>query len=292
MAKPLDWERDGLDWPHREASRFIQAGGLRWHVQQMGAGPVMLLLHGTGSSAHSWRSLMPLLARRFEVVAMDLPGHAFTQSPPAAGSSLPGMAALLRALIARMGLEVNVVVGHSAGAAIAARLSLDGAVAPDAIVAINGAMLPLGGIAGVVFPPVARLMASTPVAAQLFARRRWDRPAVERLVSGTGSMLDDQGLSLYARLMSDPKHAAAALAMMARWDLQPLARDLARLRTPLAAIVGVDDKAVPPRDAERVARAIPAATPRSIDRVAAAGHLVHEEQPAKVARLMTTALAR
>jgi magnesium chelatase accessory protein len=235
---------------------------------------------------------MPLLARRFEVVAMDLPGHAFTQSPPAAGSSLPGMAALLRALIARMGLEVNVVVGHSAGAAIAARLSLDGAVAPDAIVAINGAMLPLGGIAGVVFPPVARLMASTPVAAQLFARRRWDRPAVERLVSGTGSMLDDQGLSLYARLMSDPKHAAAALAMMARWDLQPLARDLARLRTPLAAIVGVDDKAVPPRDAERVARAIPAATPRSIDRVAAAGHLVHEEQPAKVARLMTTALAR
>ncbi len=33
----LVWERDGRAWPHREASRFVQAGGLRWHVQRWAA---------------------------------------------------------------------------------------------------------------------------------------------------------------------------------------------------------------------------------------------------------------
>ena len=32
----LDWDRDGGDWPNREASRFVTAGGLRWHVQELG----------------------------------------------------------------------------------------------------------------------------------------------------------------------------------------------------------------------------------------------------------------
>ena len=62
MGYYLDWATDGADWPNREASRFVEAAGLRWHVQVMGAGPVLLLLHGTGASTHSWRDVMPKLA--------------------------------------------------------------------------------------------------------------------------------------------------------------------------------------------------------------------------------------
>ncbi len=40
--------RAGRDWPNREASRFVTAGGLTWHVQEAGEGPVLLLVHGTG----------------------------------------------------------------------------------------------------------------------------------------------------------------------------------------------------------------------------------------------------
>ena len=49
----LRWERDGLDWPHRQASRFVEAAGLRWHVQQfpVPGAPLALLLHGTGAAA-------------------------------------------------------------------------------------------------------------------------------------------------------------------------------------------------------------------------------------------------
>ena len=52
----------GARWPRlaeSESSRFVEAADLRWHVQQMGAGPVLLLLHGTGASTHSWRALAP-----------------------------------------------------------------------------------------------------------------------------------------------------------------------------------------------------------------------------------------
>lgn len=289
MVAALSWEHDGPAWPHHEASRFVQAGGLRWHVQQMGAGPVALLIHGTGASSHSWRELMPLLARQFSVVAMDLPGHAFTGTPPAAQLSLPGMADAVRALARALALDVELIVGHSAGAAIGARAVLDGSFAPRALVALNGAFLPLAGLPGLVFPPVARLMAATPLASQLFARRSWDRAAVERLIGGTGSTLDAQGLALYGALVRDPRHAAGALGMMARWDLRPLARDLSRLNTPLVTIVGANDRAVPPADAPRVRGLVPVAARGPLDRVDRAGHLVHEERPAEVARLVFAA---
>jgi magnesium chelatase accessory protein len=85
----------------------------------------ILLLHGTGASAHSWRDVAPALARHHRVIVPDLPGHAFTQRPPAAGLSLPGMAAALGALLQTLEATPAVIVGHSAGAAIAARMALD-----------------------------------------------------------------------------------------------------------------------------------------------------------------------
>ena len=160
-AAPLDWHRDGSDWPHRERSRFVDAGGLHWHVQHW-EGPVpgaprLLLLHGTGASTHSWRGLAPLLARHAEVLAVDLPGHAFTSPPSADGLTLPGMAALLGSLLPAAGFQPDAVVGHSAGAAIAVRMALDDLLPGLArIVAINGAFLPFGGPAAPVVSPLTR----------------------------------------------------------------------------------------------------------------------------------------
>ncbi len=54
-AERPDWAVEGRDWPHREASRFVEAAGLRWHVQEFGSpdAPTLLLLHGTGAATHS-----------------------------------------------------------------------------------------------------------------------------------------------------------------------------------------------------------------------------------------------
>ncbi|TXN19406.1 alpha/beta fold hydrolase BchO, partial [Methylobacterium sp. WL19] len=241
------WEREGADWPHREASRFVTASGLNWHIQEMGeeGAPTVLLLHGTGAATHSWRGLMPLLATRFRVLAPDLPGHGFTDPLPAARLSLPGMAAAVGDLLDSLDLRPTLAVGHSAGAALLVRLCLDGRIAPDLLVALNGALTPFPGLASVLFPSMARLLFLNPVTPKLFA---WtaDRPAVERLIRGTGSRLDPQGLDLYRRLFRTPGHVAGALGMMANWDLATLDRAIPRLATPTLLVVGSEDKAISP----------------------------------------------
>lgn len=283
MNDKPDWERDASDWPNREHSRFVEAGGLRWHVQMMGDGPALLLLHGTAAATHSWGSLMPLLAERFRVIAPDLPGHGFTSAPEPKCLSLPGMAAAIGALLLSLGQSPVVAVGHSAGAAILARMSLDGLIAPRLLVSLNGALLPLRGMPGKVFSPVAKLLARTSLVPRIVGHDAKRPGAVERLVDSTGSRLDKAGVARYRLLVSSPGHVAAALNMMANWDLNPLARDLPRLPCELLLLVGDNDQTVPPSEAKRVQRLQPNAR---IEHLQGLGHLAHEEQAAPVARVI------
>lgn len=287
-GESLDFDRDGADWPNCETSRFIEAGGLKWHVQVMGQGPDLLLLHGTGGATHSWRALAPLLAKHFHVVAPDLPGHGFTTARRAPDLSLPGMATSIAALIGRLGLKPEVVVGHSAGAAILARLCIDGAISPRLFVSLNGAFLPFDGLAGMAFPALAKMLFLNPFAPRLFA---WaaDHAAVANLLLGTGSKIEPRGVELYSRLMRNPAHCAGALGMMANWNLETLAGDLKRLTVPTVLVVGDKDKAVPPGDANKVAAMIPHVT---IERLSGLGHLAHEERPEQVAKLIFAHAAR
>ncbi len=283
MSVRLNWERDGADWPHRTASRFVVAAGLAWHLQEMGEGPPLLLAHGTGASTHSWRLLMPLLARRFRVLAADLPGHGFTAPAPAERMSLPGMARALSGLLDVLGLRPAYAAGHSAGAAILARMSLEGMIAPRGLASLNGALLPMAGLAGVLFSPIARLLAAGPLLPRLFARHVSGRGAVDRLLEGTGSRLDPDGVALYRRLARNEAHACAALSMMANWDLRALERDLPRLAPRLLLVVGARDRAIPPEQSERVRAMVADAT---LETVADSGHLAHEERPHAVCEIL------
>ena len=279
----LSWDRDGADWPNRQASRFVEAPGLRWHVQQMGSGPVLLLLHGTGASTHSWRSLVPLLARQFTIVAPDLPGHGFTERPRPDGLSLSGMAREIGELLRKLALEPAFVVGHSAGAAIMIRMTLDGIIAPRGLVSLNGALMPFRGLATQFFSPLAKLLAINPLLPRLFAWHASDLPAVERLIRNTGSVIDDAGIELYSRLVSNPGHVAAALTMMANWNLDPLFSDLPKLKTPLLLVACGDDRAIPADQAFRVRESLSTV---KIEYVRGLGHLAHEERPDEIARLI------
>ena len=130
MSADPAWEQERATWPHHELSRFIDAGGLRWHVQRCGRGPELLLIHGTGASTHSWRDLLPLLAADFSVIALDLPGHGFTSSPGAAQRTIRGMSAAVSALLRALQIEPQYCVGHSAGAVILCRMALDREITP------------------------------------------------------------------------------------------------------------------------------------------------------------------
>jgi magnesium chelatase accessory protein len=276
----LSWDRDGVNWPHRAASRFVVSSGISWHVQQAGQGPVLLLLHGTGAATHSWRHLWPLLVPHFTAIAIDLPGHGFTGEPRPGGYALPAMARATTGLLRDLGIDPALIVGHSAGAAIMARMSLDGGVQPRALIALNGALLPFGGVAGQLFSPLAKFLAGTSVAPRFFAWRATDPNTVTRLMRETGSRIDPAGMGLYRLLARNPRHVAAALSMMANWDLDSLARDLPKLAPPLAMLAANDDRMIPPDVAYRVRALVPGA---SVEYLRGAGHLAHEERAEAVA---------
>ncbi|MBK1641250.1 alpha/beta hydrolase [Chromatium okenii] len=280
---PPNWEYDGQGWPNRHSSRFLSAGGLRWHVQQMGSGPIVLLLHGTGAATHSWRDLAPLLAQHFTVIAPDLPGHGFTSALAYHQMSLPNMANAIAALLATLGVTPALVLGHSAGAAILIRLAVDGAIAPHGIISINGALLPWRGLPAHLFSPAAKLLAGNDVMAQFMAWRARDRRTVEKLIANTGSTLTPAGVALYQQLVRQPSHVRAALAMMANWNLDLIEQALPQLDRPLCLMVGAGDLTVSPREAERVRVLAPHAEQITLP---ALGHLAHEEQPALVAALV------
>ena len=264
----------------------MQAGGLTWHVQIAGDGPAIFLLHGTGAATHSWRALLPLLAKHFTVIAPDLPGHGFSEALPSSQMSLPGIARAAADLLRALKAVPARVVGHSAGAAILAQMCLDAQIAPDVLVSLNGAMLPLRGIPGMVFSPVAKLMAATSFVPRIFAWRAQDPSAIARLISSTGSKLDPAGTSFYTQLIRDPGHVAATLDMMAQWDLVPLERNLPQLQTSLTLVVGANDLTVAPTEAKRVKALLPDA---QIITLAGLGHLAHEEQPGEVAEIIIAA---
>lgn len=270
-------------WPNAEASQFVSAAGITWHVQRMGQGPVLLLLHGTGAASHSFRDMAPLLARHFTVVVPDLPGHGFSEAPQRARLALDAMAHDLTALLRALDLVPAMVAGHSAGLAVLLRMCLDGGIAPHTVVGLNGAVLPFEGLSGQILLPLARLMAASDQVPRLIARFARRPGFVERLIDNTGSKLDPRGIELYRRLTSDAAHVGASIRMMANWRLPPLVRDLPRLRARLVLIAGERDRTIPSRDAGRVSAMVAGA---QVVTLPGLGHLAHEEKPDEIAALM------
>ncbi|WP_421694662.1 alpha/beta fold hydrolase BchO [Aestuariivirga sp.] len=282
MAYYLDWKTDGADWPNREASRFVEAAGMLWHVQVMGQGPALLLIHGTGASTHSWRDVMPKLAANFTVIAPDLPGHAFTQPPGKGALSLPGMAAAVAMLLKALNLAPVRAAGHSAGAAILVRMAVERLFTPVDLISFNGAFFPVSGVAGQFFSPLAKAFAGASLIQKMFSRMA-DRKAVERLLRDTGSNIDAEGITLYQRLFSNEGHLAGTLGMMAAWDLHWVPQDLRNLPLPITLVAASNDRTISPANAAQAAKLVPQA---SLVEMKGLGHLAHEEDPTGAAAII------
>jgi magnesium chelatase accessory protein len=287
----MRWEYEKHNWPHADHSEFIQTKYVKWHVQRWGFSnkretknrATVLLLHGTGASTHSWRDLAPMLATQFNVIAVDLPGHAFTSKPSRRWMTLDGMATCLTELLKTCEVKPDYIVGHSAGAAIAINLCLLSLATPKKIFSFNGALLPLENLSGQLFSPIAKLLVLNPLVPRFFSWRANAPSVVAALLKGTGSHLDEGSSALYAKLIQDHEHAAGALAMMASWDLDSLKRNLPKLQTPLVLIAADNDKTIKPSVAQRVKTFLPQA---QIISMKGLGHLAHEEAPGQAYALI------
>jgi magnesium chelatase accessory protein len=272
------------DWPHREHSRSLRVGALDWHVQVMGRGPTLLLLHGSGASAHSWADLMEMLAGHATVVAPDLPGHAFTTGARAVDMTLPGMQDALAGLLAALQLPAPVLVaGHSAGAALALRWALSSSRPPGAVVGFNPSLVAPASVYTDWFAPLVNPVATSAPVAQMLAALAVRTGMVDSLLNSTQSVLPSAQRERYKLLFSRPDHVRGAMGFMAAADLPALLAEGARLPGTAHFIVGTRDTWVPEASLRPV---IEKHFPRARVERWVGGHVLHEEMPAKSASLL------
>ena len=192
--------------------------------------PQLLLLHGLGDSLAGWVRVLPALARSFRVHAIDLPGHGLSAAPP--DWRLATLLAAVRAYAER--LDRPLLVGHSLGGWLAARLALElraGAAAPRALVLVNpgGALLAPGEWA----PFRALLDATDARGARAYLARAFHRPPL--------------ALRLYPQpvlaAMADPAARGILAAISAPDFLAPA--ELRSLTLPVRLVWGEADRLLP-----------------------------------------------
>ena len=247
----------------------------------------MLLLHGAGGSVHSFADLFPRLAQHARVFAPDLPGHGFTKLGARQRSGLQHMAEDVSALCAQEHIAPRMIIGHSAGGAIALMMGQLPAHQTATLVGINPALSRFDGIAGVLFPAMAKLLATVPFTSRLFSSVWASKDRVRTLINSTGSTLSDAQVDLYRTLVAREAHVSGTLDMMAQWDLGPLVDGLMTIENPVHFITGTYDMTVPARIAEDAAKKMPNAQVTALERY---GHLVHEERPDEIARICLSLL--
>lgn len=245
----------------------------------MGSGPDALLLHGAGASAHSWAPLVPFLQDRHRLFMPDLPGHGFTQSPRGR-ARLPDFARDLGALLADQSISPELLIGHSAGGAIALEMVRAGLIRPRRIVILNGALEDFRGAAGVLFPVIAKVLALNPLTGLFLSSGAQSLSQARSMVGTTGSELPDALLRPYAHLIGKRSHVDGTLGMMAQWSLSELNRALPQIQTQTLFVHGANDNAVDVSVAKRAVSVMPNARLIIVDK---AGHLAHEETPKDVA---------
>lgn len=214
----------------------------------------------------------------------DLPGQGFTRPGAPMRLGLDAMADDLSTLCRDQDWRPAAIIGHSAGAAVALRMSEIMQPPPHAVIGINAALGPFDGFAGWLFPKLARAMAGSPFVAAIVTRLSSKRKQVEKLLAGTGSPLDETGVTMYQRLVSRTSHIEGTLGMMAQWDLGPLLERLPQINVPSLLIAADGDVAVPAQVSVDASAQLARADYAQMDQ---GGHLVHEEFPESVARLIT-----
>ena len=99
-------------------SRFIQIEGMNVHYRDEGEGQVIVLLHGTGASLHTWDKWADKLKNNYRVIRLDLPAYGLTGPHPKNKYSVADYSEFLDSFINRIGLNTFILSGNSLGATI------------------------------------------------------------------------------------------------------------------------------------------------------------------------------
>lgn len=239
---------------------------------------MLLLIHGLGGSRHTWRHLIPALARTHTVIAVDLPGHG-DSDPPAGDYSLGAHACAARDLLIALGHQRASFVGHSLGGGVALQIAYQFPERIDRLVLISS-----GGL-GTELAPILRA-ATLPGAELVVAGLARIPAAVTRglitVLPPLASATDADALAGALRGLAGAGQCRAFVRTahaVIDWRGQTVSasRQLGLLRdVPVLAAWGARDTTIPPHHHQTFAELVPHAV---MVEIPDAGHFPHETSP-------------
>ena len=247
--------------------KHVIVDGLDIAYDSSGTGKHVLLVHGWGSNMQTYDQLSELLAKKFHVMRLDLPGFGGSQTPKK-GWSLDDYALFLDSFLKKMdSLPLHGLIGHSLGGRIALRA--------QATAHLNSEKLVLLASHGIASPHSPRIMFYK-VLAKLGKALSYVLPT---------SMRKSLRERLYQRAGSTD-YANTAPAMKETFQNiigQDLRDDVTKIQTDALLIYGTKDTMTPPKFGEIFANRMPHARLELID---GAGHYVHLDNFSRVSALI------
>ena len=211
------------------AARTAEIDGVQLHYLTAGHGPAVILLHGFAQTSRMWKSIIPLLAERFTVIAPDLPGIG-DSGIPANGLDMKTSAIRIHALARSLGVEKARVVGHDIGLMVAYAYAAQFPAEVEKLVVMD-AFLP--GVAG--WEPIYndpniwhfRFHGPTPEALVKGRERTYFEYFWNDLAADKTRSIPEADRKAYAEAYSKPGRMRAAWVYFASWP--KLAKDFAQL---------------------------------------------------------------
>jgi pimeloyl-ACP methyl ester carboxylesterase len=257
---------------------FVEVAGMRVHYRDEGPrdAAVILCLHGTFSSLHTWDGWVAELTDDYRVVRPDLPGHGLTGPHPEDEYTMAAYVDFLARFLDELDIADCVVAGNSRGGEIAWQFALDHPDRVPALVLVDSMGFPmeLDGPKGLL---------SVPVLPRLLSRltpRRFIRRSV-RDVYGDPSRVPPELVDRYHDLIRREGNRDAHIELVRR-DADPVHRheELADLPVPTLVLWGEEDYWIPPWFGDRFADAIPDVELVTYEE---GGHAPMEELPERTA---------
>jgi pimeloyl-ACP methyl ester carboxylesterase len=273
--------------------QFVDVAGARLHYIDEGQGPAIVMIHGLAGQLRNFSyAMLERLTADHRVILVDRPGSGYSTADPGTTPGLIAQGAMIAELIAKLGLDRPLVVGHSMGGAVALALALDH---PELVRGI-GLIAPLTQLQDTV-PDSFRGLALVPQSARLFFAQTIGTPLSKLTGRHTLGMVfapeippEDFGIRGGGLLSQRPAAIATASAELfgANADLKLMVPRYADLRVPTSILFGRQDQILDPGlHGHRTAAIIPDA---KIDTIAG-GHMLPITVPDATVRFVRAAFA-
>jgi len=255
----------------------LDVGGLRINFYEDGSGADLVLLHGMFGDYLDWEPVLELLARRFHVVASDLPGFGESGKPDVAYTS-EFFVGSLDGFFSALGLKEIILAGNSFGGQIAMLYALRYPEKVSQLVLVDS-----GGFRGV--PEAERAMARTILSREnLLAMPAPMIPLIFSKVFVKESAEKERYLAKQTAKLKTadyPEYVRAVVQSIELSMATNLLEDLPKIKCPVLLLSGKEDSVVPPEQAEEAARRLPHAT---LEMMEGCGHMPQMEEPEEFAR--------